>query len=181
MSSLTVYKDTTPEHPVLQTQDPAEMARVLAPLGVRFERWEGPQIPPRDADEQAVLDVYGPFLDKLMGETGAGSADVLRVSPSTPNREALRDKFLSEHTHSEDEIRFFVHGSGHFILHIAGYVYDVECTQTDLISVPEGTKHWFDAGPEPDMVTLRIFTHKEGWVARYTGTDIVRQFPSYAN
>jgi 1,2-dihydroxy-3-keto-5-methylthiopentene dioxygenase len=31
------------------------------------------------------------------------------------------------------------------------------------------------------MVTLRIFTHKEGWVAQYTGADIALQFPSFSS
>lgn len=179
MSTLTIYQDTVPGTPLLRSQDAAEIATQLRPLGVRFERWEGPEIPPRSADEAEVLATYRPFLDKLMGETGAGSADVLRVNASTPDRPALRAKFLSEHTHSEDEVRFFVHGSGHFIMHVADKIYDVECTQTDLISVPEGTKHWFDAGPEPDFVTLRIFTRKEGWIAEYTGTDLARRFMAY--
>ncbi|GAN60263.1 acireductone dioxygenase [Acetobacter cibinongensis] len=179
MSSLTIFQDTVPETPVLVTSDPAKIAAELRPLGVRFERWEGPEIPARDAEEEAVLAAYRPFLDKLMGETGAGSADVLRVGPETPNWPTLRGKFLSEHTHSEDEVRFFVHGGGHFILHVADRIYDVECTQTDLISVPEGTKHWFDGGPVPDFVTLRIFTRKEGWIADYTGTDLAHQFLAY--
>lgn len=179
MSTLTIFQDTVPETPVLKTHDPVEIAAELKPLGVRFERWDGPSIPPRDADEETVLATYRPFLDKLMGETGAGSADVLRVDENTFNREALRGKFLSEHIHSEDEVRFFVHGGGHFILHVGQRIYDVHCTQTDLISVPEGTKHWFDGGPEPDFVTLRIFTHKEGWVADYTGTDLAHRFLAY--
>lgn len=181
MSELSIYDDSTPGHPVLRTTDATEIASVLGAKGIRFERWEGPQIPPRDADEATVLAAYRPFLDQLMGETGAGSADVLRITPATPGLTALREKFLSEHTHSEDEVRFFVHGGGHFVIHLDGRVYDIHCTQSDLISVPEGIRHWFDAGPEPDMVTLRIFTHKEGWVAHYTGSDIARQFPSFAN
>ena len=97
MSALTIYQDTVPETPVLHTQDPVEMANLLRPLGVRFERWQGPEIPPRSADAETVLATYRPFLDKLMGETGAGSADVMRVGPDTPNGAALRAKFLSEH------------------------------------------------------------------------------------
>ncbi|MFH7810957.1 MULTISPECIES: 1,2-dihydroxy-3-keto-5-methylthiopentene dioxygenase [Acetobacter] len=181
MSSLSVFEDTGPGVPLLQTHDAAEIAAALAPFGIRFERWDAVQPPPRDADEATVLATYRPWLDRLMGETGAGSADVLRVNAQTPNKEALRSRFLAEHTHSEDEVRFFVHGGGHFLMHIKDRVYDVECTQGDLISVPEGYKHWFDAGPQPDMVTLRIFTHKEGWVAQYTGADIALQFPSFSS
>ncbi len=40
---------------------------------MRFERWEGVAVP-EDATNEQVLAAYRPWLDKLMGETGAGSA-----------------------------------------------------------------------------------------------------------
>jgi 1,2-dihydroxy-3-keto-5-methylthiopentene dioxygenase len=90
----------------------------------------------------------------------------------------LRQKFLAEHTHSEDEIRFFVAGSGNFILHVGGKVYDAHCTQGDLISVPAGTKHWFDAGEAPSFTALRVFTDTSGWTPEYTGETISERFPA---
>ncbi|MCH4091791.1 1,2-dihydroxy-3-keto-5-methylthiopentene dioxygenase [Acetobacter sp.] len=178
MSSLTVYDDARPGQPEFSSHDAEAIATRLAPLNVRFERWTDVEPPARGADQETVLGVYRPYLDKLMGETGAGSADVISIDVNTPNRAALREKFLSEHIHSEDEVRFFVHGQGHFVLHVDGRVYDVGCTQGDLISVPTGIPHWFDAGETPDVVALRIFTHKEGWIADYTGDDIALRFPA---
>jgi 1,2-dihydroxy-3-keto-5-methylthiopentene dioxygenase len=178
MSRLTIYKDDAPGHPVLRTEDAETMARELAPLGVRFERWESPVALSPDADAETILAAYKPYLDGLMGSTGAGSADVVRMRPDTPNIPAIRAKFLSEHTHSEDEVRFFVHGSGNFILHTAGKVFDVHCTQGDLLSVPAGTKHWFDAGEQPNFTALRVFTDTSGWVPEYTGAAISEAFPA---
>lgn len=178
MSSLAIFRDSQPGDPVLATQDADRIAQVLAGIGVRFERWDAVEAPPRGADAETVLATYRPWLDRLMGETGAGSADVIRIDVNTPNRAALREKFLSEHIHSEDEVRFFVHGSGHFVLHVQGQVYDVGCAQGDLISVPAGIPHWFDAGEVPDVVALRIFTTREGWIADYTGDDIALRFPA---
>ncbi|NHN87772.1 1,2-dihydroxy-3-keto-5-methylthiopentene dioxygenase [Acetobacter conturbans] len=178
MSSLAIYDDAHPRQPEFSTQDAGTIAERLKPLNVRFERWNDVEPPVRNAGQEAVLTRYRPYLDRLMGETGAGSADVISIDVNTPNRDALREKFLSEHIHSEDEVRFFVHGSGHFVLHVDGKVYDIGCTQGDLISVPTGTPHWFDAGETPDVVALRIFTHKEGWVADYTGDDIALRFPA---
>jgi len=180
MSRLMVYRDTAPEDVVLRTEDPREIALALRPHGVRFERWQAPVTPAKDAPAEAVLEAYRPYLDTLMGETGAGTADVVRINAQTPNLPALRDKFLSEHTHSEDEVRFFVHGQGSFVLHIGEEVYSVLCTQGDLISVPEGTPHWFDAGPTPDVVALRVFTDTTGWIANYTGDAIAERFPAAA-
>lgn len=177
MSRLTIYRDDTPDNLLLDTEDARVIAETLRPLNVRFERWQSPVTPAKDAAPEVILEAYRPYLDGLMGETGAGSADVVRFDRNTPQIAAMREKYLSEHTHSEDEVRFFVHGQGAFILHVEGKVYSVLCVQGDLISVPEGTPHWFDAGLDPDVVALRVFTDTTGWVAEYTGDEIARRFP----
>lgn len=89
----------------------------------------------------------------------------------------MRAKFLNEHRHGEDEVRFFVAGRGLFTLHIDDYVYAVLCEKNDLISVPAGTKHWFDMGEHPHFIAIRLFNNPEGWVANFTGEDIANQFP----
>jgi 1,2-dihydroxy-3-keto-5-methylthiopentene dioxygenase len=178
MSRLTVYRDDAPQAPVLTTEDAARIAETLEPIGVRFERWESPvKLSPDDSPE-TILEAYKPYLDGLMGETGAGSADVLKLTPDNPNAAALRQKFLSEHTHSEDEVRFFVHGAGNFIMHVNGQVYDAHCVQGDLISVPRDTRHWFDAGEKPFFTALRIFSDSSGWVPEFTGDKISERFPA---
>ena len=177
MSLLTVYENTNPDAAILRTEDPAEIADTLRPLGVRFERWDSPVALPDDASSEAILDAYRPFLDGLMGESGAGSADVISLTPDNPNGGALRQKFLPEHMHTEDEVRFFVRGSGSFVMHVDGKVYDAHCTQGDLISVPAGTKHWFDAGAVPSFTALRVFQDTAGWTPHYTGDTISERFP----
>lgn len=178
MSRLTVYRDDAPGTPIISTEDPAEIARNLKAINVRFERWESPvALSPDDAPE-VILAAYRPYLDKLMGETGAGSADVIKLTPDHPQAAAIRQKFLSEHTHSEDEVRFFVHGGGNFLMHVDGKVWDAYCQHGDLISVPAGTRHWFDAGEKPFCTALRVFTNTDGWVAQYTGDKISDAFPA---
>jgi len=114
-----------------------------------------------------------------MGEKGYQSVDVISLAPDHPDRAMLRQKFLSEHTHSEDEVRFFVAGSGLFTLHIDDKIYEVKCESGDLIGVPDNTRHWFDMGPEPNFIAIRLFTNVEGWVANFTGSDIAQKFPRY--
>ncbi|MCW3473369.1 1,2-dihydroxy-3-keto-5-methylthiopentene dioxygenase [Limobrevibacterium gyesilva] len=178
MSRLTVYQDDAPGTPILATEDAGAIARELRGVGVRFERWDSPvTLSPEDSAEK-ILEAYRPYLNGLMGETGAGSADVIKLTPDNPNAAALRQKFLSEHTHTEDEVRFFVHGSGNFIMHVGGRIYDAHCVQGDLISVPAGTRHWFDAGAAPFFTALRVFTDASGWVAQYTGDAISERFPA---
>ena len=177
MSRLTVYADTDPGATLIRTEDPAQIAAALAPIGVRFERWDSPVSLAEDAAPDAILAAYRPYIDGLMGPGGAGSADVISLTPDNPNGPALRQKFLSEHIHTEDEVRFFVRGGGSFVMHVDGRVYDAGCTQGDLISVPAGTKHWFDAGVAPRFTALRVFQDTTGWTPHYTGDAIAERFP----
>ena len=177
MSRLTVYEDRAPEVVTLRAEDPDTIARELSAIGVRFERWQSPVTLSPDDDAETILAAYRPYLDRLMGESGAGTADVIKFNADTPNKPALRQKFLSEHTHSEDEVRFFVHGEASFVLHVDGRVYDAHCTEGDLISVPTGIRHWFDAGETPFVTALRVFTDTTGWIAHYTGDDVAERFP----
>jgi 1,2-dihydroxy-3-keto-5-methylthiopentene dioxygenase len=116
-----------------------------------------------------------------MAQKGYQAVDVISLAPDHPQKDALRQKFLNEHRHSEDEVRFFVAGQGLFSLHLDDRVYEVLCEKGDLIGVPDNTRHWFDMGPNPNFVAIRIFTNPAGWVADFTGSDIAQQFPRLAN
>jgi len=84
----------------------------------------------------------------------------------------------AEHTHDEDEVRFFVEGSGCFYLHLGDEIYAVVCTEGDLVSVPAGTTHWFDMGARPRFCAIRFFQEEDGWVAGFTGVPISTGMPT---
>ena len=179
MSRLRIFDESAPDAPVLATSDRAVMATELAAIGVAFEQWEAAQpVAPGDPPE-AIMAAYKADIDRLMEARGFRSVDVVSIAPDNPQREAMRAKFLDEHFHKEDEVRFFVGGSGLFTLHVDDKVYEVLCTRGDLIAVPDSAKHWFDMGPEPSFIAIRFFTEPDGWVGHFTGTDIARRFPRY--
>ena len=181
MSRLTVYSEDSTARPLLDTTDGAEIAAALEAIRVRFERWSASRELAADVDDAAVLEAYRGDIERLKSECGYQSVDVLRCLPDNPNRETLRRKFLDEHTHDDDEVRFFVEGAGMFYLRAAGKVHMTLCERGDLISVPAGTRHWFDMGPTPRFTAIRLFTTPAGWVANFTGTPIARSFPSYGS
>lgn len=177
MSKLRIHPQDAPDEIVLETGDPAIIAVELGKAGVRFEQWQTDQdIQPGDAPEN-VIAAYRADIDRLMDEEGYRSVDVVSMAPEHPQRAELRRKFLSEHTHGEDEVRFFVAGSGLFTLHIKERIYNVLCCRGDLIGVPAGTPHWFDMSARPSFTAIRLFTNPDGWVARFTGDPIAERFP----
>lgn len=179
MSRLTIYPDSQPDNFTLDTHDGDVISARLSEIDVRFERWETQGILPDDADDAAVMAAYSSDITRLKDENGYQSVDVIRLASDHPQKKELREKFLSEHTHSEDEVRFFVEGAGIFYLHVGGNVYMTLCERGDLISVPDGVSHWFDMGENPHLTCIRLFTSKEGWVADYTGDDIADKFPKF--
>ncbi|MCE5233953.1 MAG: acireductone dioxygenase [Mizugakiibacter sp.] len=179
MSRLRIFSETDGASPLLATDAHAEIVRELAAAGVRFERWQTSKPITPGASPDAVIAAYRGDIDRLMAEEGYRAADVVSLHANHPDKEALRRKFLEEHTHAEDEVRFFVAGSGLFSLHLGDRVYEILCTQGDLIGVPGGTRHWFDMGPAPHFVAIRLFTNPAGWVANFTGDPIAARFPRY--
>lgn len=177
MSELRVFDEGDSARARVHTRDFDTIRRELDAVGIRFERWEANQPVKPGAGQEEILSAYQAPVRRLMEERGLASVDVLGMVPDHPQREAMRAKFLEEHTHSEDEVRFFVEGQGLFCIHKAGRVFFVLCEKGDLISVPDGTPHWFDMGPRPSFTAIRLFTNKEGWVARMTGDDIASRFP----
>jgi 1,2-dihydroxy-3-keto-5-methylthiopentene dioxygenase len=179
MTALTIYADTSPfaEMARLAARD-AIIAR-LVPTGVELEAWAADGDLSDVADDAAVLAAYAPAIDRLKAAGSYQSCDVVRMNPDHPQAEALRAKFLDEHVHDDDEVRFFVEGSGLFYIRHGGEVLALECTAGDLIRLPAGTTHWFDAGPRPSFTAIRLFITPDGWVARYTGDPIASQIPHY--
>jgi 1,2-dihydroxy-3-keto-5-methylthiopentene dioxygenase len=181
MSELTIYSDDNPEGPQLHTTNYSTITSELGKVGVRFEQWQA-NAPVRAGDSQEkVLAAYQRDIDRLVAEEGYQSMDVVSLTADNPNKAELRKKFLDEHRHGEDEVRFFVDGEGLFSLHIGDQVFEVLCKKGDFISVPANTPHWFDMGPNPHFVAIRLFNNPDGWVARFTGSDIAQGFSRLDN
>ncbi len=177
-STLRVYDDVSAAQ-LDETSDRERIATLLGTAGVRFERWEASVPLAGDASQDEILAAYAGDVERLKRDNGYTTADVLRVIEPTQNLEPMRAKFLKEHAHSEDEVRFFVEGSAAFYLRIGGRVYQTICVAGDLIGVLAGTRHWFDMGPQPRFTAIRLFESTQGWTPEYTGDDIATRFPRY--
>ncbi len=179
MSRLRIFNEHDPASPLHTCESHSDMAGELSKIGVRFEQWQAAKaVAPGDPPE-AVMAAYRADIDRLVAEYGFNSVDVVSIAPDNPQKEAMRQKFLEEHFHKEDEVRFFVAGSGLFTLHVGDKVFEVLCETGDLIGVPDSTTHWFDMGPQPSFIAIRFFKEPDGWVGHFTGTDIAQRFPRY--
>lgn len=159
-------------------KNPEEIKGFLNSKGVFFDQWNCAVMFENTATQQEILDAYASDLLPFMKQGGYKTADVISINSATENYESIRNKFLSEHTHSEDEIRFFVDGKGFFWFNLESEpVFNLLCERGDLISVPAGTKHWFDAGEKnPFVKAIRIFIDASGWIPEYTSSGIEQKY-----
>jgi 1,2-dihydroxy-3-keto-5-methylthiopentene dioxygenase len=178
MSRLRIFQDSQPETVLLETHSHTQIREQMAEVGIGFEAWATYTLPD-DISTEGILAAYDTEIKRLVAENGFNSVDVVYLKPDNVQREAMRAKFLDEHCHHEDEVRFFVAGSGQFSLHIQDKVYEIICQAGDLIRVPDNTKHWFDMGPEPYFTAIRFFTEADGWIGYFTDSGIATQFPRY--
>ena len=155
-------------------QTPDEIRAYLAARGILFDQWEAAVAFGPDASQEEILGVYNHVLAPYMAANGYRTADVISVHPETPNLPEIRAKFLREHIHTEDEVRFFVEGQGYFWFNLEGNepVFCVKCEAGDLLSVPANVKHWFDLGSVAHVKTIRVFTDASGWVPHYTDSGV---------
>ena len=148
--------------------DPVEINGFLAPFGIRYEKWDVEGRIGSAATDEEILNAYRPEIERLKAEGGYVTADGINVQSDTPGLDEMLAKFDKEHTHSEDEVRFTVEGSGVFHIHPdEGPVFSVTVEAGDLMNVPNGTRHWFNLCSSRRIRCIRLFEDMSGWTPHY--------------
>ncbi|MBT6843111.1 MAG: cupin domain-containing protein [Candidatus Melainabacteria bacterium] len=180
MTLVKIYSENNPNK-VETIEDFASIQKTLAFVNIKIERWQTQTGLANNAEADDILEAYDQDIQRIMRNHGFSAVDVISMHGcSNLSKEDLnksRDRFLDEHKHSDDEVRFFIDGQGLFCIHEAGKVIQILCKAGDFISVPANTKHWFDMGANPDFKCIRFFGEETGWVANYTGDNISSSFP----
>lgn len=156
-----------------------EIQKYMTIQGVILARWEAKAPLADNSTQEEILKAYSHELKPFMAKNGFVDADVVNIHKELGEETllALREKFMKEHTHSEDEIRFFVDGEGKFWFNFGeDEVYGLTCTRGDFISIPNNYKHWFDPAPNYFVKAIRIFSNKEGWTPHYTNSGVDARF-----
>jgi 1,2-dihydroxy-3-keto-5-methylthiopentene dioxygenase len=171
-----------------QFEGDAAVGAFLEPFGIHYERWPLAERVNPEASAEAILAAYAPEIDQLKAKGGYVTADVINVTPDTPNLDVMLAKFSKEHTHSEDEVRFILKGRGLFHIHPrTGPVFAIQVEAGDLISVPRGTQHWFDLCQDRTIRAIRLFQDMAGWTPHYVDDGVHAKYapvcwgPSYVS
>ena len=154
-----------------------EIASVLSIYGIDYERWTPSHPVADDGPPEEILNAYSREIEDLKRRGGYVTADVIDVSPATPELDAMLAKFNREHWHDEDEVRFIIAGHGLFHIHATnGDVLAIEVEAGDLIRVPRGTLHWFNLCSDRRIRAIRLFQDTAGWTPHYTESRVDENF-----
>ena len=157
--------------------DTQEIRAYLQPHGIWYEKWDVEGRIGSEATNEEILAAYAPEVERLKQAGGFVTADVINVTPETPGLDAMLAKFSKEHTHSEDEVRFTVRGSGVFHIHPKnGPVFGIQVESGDLVNVPCGTQHWFDLCNDKTIRCIRLFQDKSGWTPHYVENSLHERY-----
>ena len=161
MTRLTVYDDNAPACRFSSPDAAAKSCRACAKSMSVSSAGNAPVHLAPDAssdDHSGCLPAISRRADGRHGRRLGRCGEAHAGAPAS--RRACAKNFSPSIRIREPEIRFFVAGSGHFVLHENGKVYDILCEKDDLIQVPAGIKHWFDAGSKPSFTALaRVYRH----------------------
>ena len=152
-------------------ENEAEIRAELGASGIDYERWSLDRVPAGSTAE-LVLEAYRAEIDEMKKRGGYVTADVIDVTPETPNLDAMLARFDKEHTHSEDEVRFILDGRGIFFLVLDEGIAAVEVYPGDMLRVPRGTRHWFTLCADKRIRAIRWFQDTTGWTPHYTGSGV---------
>ncbi len=166
--------------------DETTIRQHLASIGIGYAQWKATHPVADRAPADEVLAAYAPEIERLKALGGYVTADVIDVTPDTPGLDAMLRKFNREHWHEEDEVRFIIRGSGLFHIRPSdGPLTGVEVEPGDLLTVPRGTRHWFDLCADRHIRAIRLFQDSAGWTPYYTESGAERGYepacfgPSY--
>ncbi|MED4885355.1 MULTISPECIES: 1,2-dihydroxy-3-keto-5-methylthiopentene dioxygenase [Bacillus] len=153
-----------------------EVIQFLDEQGVIYEKWDITKLPEHlrekylltEEEKNEILETFKEEIADISERRGYKAQDVISLSENTPNLDELLTNFKREHHHTDDEVRFIVSGHGIFVIQGKdGKFFDVELEPSDLISVPENTRHYFTLQEDRRVVAIRIFVTTEGWVPIY--------------
>lgn len=177
MSRLSVHHQSSPQIPNKVLGHAEDITSTLAAAGLRFSvlPLEARVQPGAPAEE--IRAALGEPLAQLMHDHDLSQVEVISVDrrhwpqegekPLEPPQEVIADGA---------QLYLFLAGQGLLSLHVDDYVYALFGERNALISIPAGTRHWFDLGEFPYCAAIRL-SAANGAQPRPSGDAIATAFP----
>ena len=133
MSKLAFYTQFNLQKPYKVSDDVSLLSEELAEVGVCFEQWPVmAHLPGTEILENDVFNIYRNEITRVKHSFGYSQVDLATMKPQDAFAVSVRGRYLSEHTHEEDEVRFFLAGKILVYLNINHNIHILECTRGDF-------------------------------------------------
>ncbi|WP_462378928.1 acireductone dioxygenase [Pseudomonas sp. Marseille-QA0892] len=175
MAILTVYHEAQPECPYKILTYAEDITATLAEAGIEFGQLASSPRLEKGADAVEVLTAFANEIERckaLRPDLGEVLVEGVDEDPADIN---IRRR---EHVQKVDEVRFFVAGVGMIALHIGELVYALRCERGDLLTLPAGTRRWYDKGERPSSIAVILCAARDQ-VLVDTGDAIASRFPGF--
>jgi len=164
------------------TTDTRAIEQRLSGIGITLKQWPAPTSPRArelldkkalsDEEKAELLEFVDNRFEELKRDKGYQTRDLVVIHEDIPGLPDLLAKFDKIHTHSDDEVRYILHGSGHFgFVEPDGGQFMLEVTAGDYINVPAHSEHWFEMKDCTRCKAVRYFIDTSGWTPHYTGRE----------
>tara|TARA_R110002049_G_scaffold7928_3_gene44503 strand:- start:1389 stop:1970 length:582 start_codon:yes stop_codon:yes gene_type:complete len=180
VSKLAFYTQFNLQKPYKVSEDASACTDHLAKVGVRVEQW--PTIAHLSSApilEEDAFKIYANEIKRVKSQYNYNHADLAMMRPNDAFAVSIRGRYLSEHTHEEDEVRFFLGGKVLIYLNIDERIHILECSSGDFVFIPAGVKHWMDIGPMPDFTMIRWFNSKKAFINNFTESFAAEATPRW--
>lgn len=152
-----------------------EVKEFLKDYGVEYDHWTVPSTSKSYTEKQTLTDIEKEELlqtlnhrfEFLKEREGYTTRDLVVLHPDVPGIKDMLAKFDKVHTHSDVEVRYIIDGSGYFGFVAPEGNFLVHVFESDFISVPKGTQHWFTLDDKMRIKAVRYFKDTSGWVPNY--------------
>lgn len=177
MSRLSVHHQSSPEIPNKVLGHAEDITSTLAAAGIDF------RILPLEARVQAgttqeeILAAVGDSLAHLQRDHDLSQVEVISIDQRRWPKEGDKPAPAPQEQVADGaQLYLFLAGQGLLSLHVDDYVYALFGERNALISVPAGTRHWFDLGEFPHCTAIRLSAANAAQ-PRPSGDAIAAAFP----
>uniref|UniRef100_UPI00398EBD35 acireductone dioxygenase n=1 Tax=Pristiophorus japonicus TaxID=55135 RepID=UPI00398EBD35 len=114
-----------------------------------------------------------PELQKIRKERNYSWMDIITIhKDALPNYEEKIKSFFQEHLHLDEEIRYFLDGSGYFDVRDEDDKWiRIAMKKGDMITLPAGIYHRFTLDENNYVKVMRLFTGEPVWTPYYRPAD----------
>ncbi len=155
--------------------DSLEVKNFLQARGIQYEHWLVPANSKTftakqtlsDIEKEELLQTVNDKFELLKSNEGYTTRDLVVLHPDVPGIKDMLAKFDKVHFHTDVEVRYIIDGSGFFGFLINGEKFLVHVSESDFISIPKDTTHWFYLDEKMRIKAVRYFQDMSGWTPNY--------------